>query len=46
MLEAWQSYIFVEIELGHIYSKRFTGTGSGVNFLRPASLININYLTM
>ncbi|KAH9750295.1 EMBRYO DEFECTIVE 140 [Citrus sinensis] len=38
MLEAWQSYISMEIELGHInearsiykrcYSKRFTGTGS------------------
>ncbi|KDO38593.1 hypothetical protein CISIN_1g042493mg [Citrus sinensis] len=40
MLEAWQSYISMEIELGH------TGTGSGVNFFRPASLININCLTM
>ncbi|KAH9750299.1 EMBRYO DEFECTIVE 140 [Citrus sinensis] len=40
MLEAWQSYISMEIELGHInearsiykrcYSKRFTGTGSEV----------------
>ncbi|GAY61615.1 hypothetical protein CUMW_211360 [Citrus unshiu] len=39
MLEAWQSYISMEIELGHIYS-------SGVNFFRPASLININCLTM
>ncbi|ESR44652.1 hypothetical protein CICLE_v10004084mg [Citrus x clementina] len=55
MLEAWQSYISVEIELGHInearsidkrcYSKRFTRTGSEVNFFHPASLMNINCLT-
>ncbi|KAH9684415.1 EMBRYO DEFECTIVE 140 [Citrus sinensis] len=41
MLEAWQSYISVEIELGHInearsidkrcYSKRFTRTGSEIS---------------
>lgn len=42
MLEAWQGYIAMEIELGHLneagsiyrrcYSKRFSGTGSEVWF--------------
>lgn len=43
MLEAWQSYISMETEMGHInearslykrcYTKRFSGTGSEVNLL-------------
>ena len=43
MLEAWQAYISMEIEMGHIkearsvykgcYTKRFSGTGSEVHLV-------------
>lgn len=49
MLAAWQGYIAMELETGHIkearsiykrcYSKRFAGTGSEVYFLRSALFV-------
>lgn len=52
MLEAWQSYISMETETGHInearslykrcYTKRFSGTGSEVYFL----LLNFEVLAL